>query len=109
MLQRGREEPLHPPPHGGQGRGQTRGGVVRILYWNIHQHSSLYVRFLQLSSEGVGWCSNLAQPDPYLILPVLVGLSFAATVFVSTDKLTAQLGEAGSKNNTFSAKVCSRL
>ena len=57
----------------------------------------------------MGWCSNLAQPDPYLILPVLVGLSFAATVFVSSHKLTTQLGEAGTQSNTFSPKVCSRL
>jgi len=65
--------------------------------------------FLQLSSEGVGWCSNLAQPDPYLILPVLVGLSFAATVFVSSHKLTTQLGEAGTQSNTFSPKPVESL
>merc|ERR1719342_578223 len=43
-------------------------------------------RFFQFSSEGTLWCPNLTVPDPF-ILPILVGVTFAATVFISSNKL----------------------
>jgi len=43
-------------------------------------------RFLQMSAEGGAWFSNLTIPDPTFILPVLVGLSFATTIYISANK-----------------------
>jgi len=47
-------------------------------------------RFIQMSSEGMLWCPNLSLPDPTLILPLVVGLSFAGAIFVSNNKLKQQ-------------------
>lgn len=47
-------------------------------------------RFIQLSSEGLAWCPNLALADTSLLLPLLVGVSFAGTIFVSNNKLQMQ-------------------
>jgi len=44
-------------------------------------------RFVQLSSEGIGWIPNLCLPDETLILPVLVGALFASTVLVSSNRV----------------------
>ena len=40
------------------------------------------------------WCPNLSVPDPTFILPALVGLSFASTIFVSSVKARAQIGQS---------------
>ena len=47
-------------------------------------------RFIQMSSEGLAWCPNLALADTSLILPLLVGVSFAGAIFVSNNKLQMQ-------------------
>ena len=47
-------------------------------------------RFIQLSSEGLAWLPNLALADTSLRLPLLVGVSFAGTIFVSNNKLQMQ-------------------
>ena len=47
-------------------------------------------RFIQLSSEGLAWCPNLAVADTSLILPLMVGVSFAGAIFVSNNKLQIQ-------------------
>ena len=36
------------------------------------------------------WCPNLSVPDPTLILPLAVGLSFAGAIFISNNKLKQQ-------------------
>jgi len=43
-------------------------------------------RFLQMSTEGIAWFQNLTIPDPAFILPFLVGLTFATTIFISSNK-----------------------
>lgn len=43
-------------------------------------------RFLQMSTEGIAWFPNLTIPDPAFILPFLVGLTFATTIFISSNK-----------------------
>ena len=58
-------------------------------------------RYLQMTSEGIYfleydallrifsgplWCYNLSVPDPTLILPILVGVTFASTIFISSNK-----------------------
>lgn len=47
-------------------------------------------RFIQLSSEGLAWCPNLAMADTSLLLPLLVGVTFAGAIFVSNNKLQMQ-------------------
>ena len=47
-------------------------------------------RFLQMCSEGLWWCPNLTQPDPTLLLPIIVGISFAGAIFISNNKLQTQ-------------------
>merc|ERR1711874_548355 len=46
--------------------------------------------FIQMSAEGLFWCPNLSVPDPTWILPVLVGFTFASTIFVSSVKAGVQ-------------------
>ena len=63
-------------------------------------------RFIQMSAEGrrrhqtrppsnycylsgLWWCPNLSVPDPTFLLPVMVGLTFASTIFVSSVKAQA--------------------
>jgi membrane protein insertase Oxa1/YidC/SpoIIIJ len=36
---------------------------------------------------GAGWFSNLTIPDPLFVLPLIVGLSFAANIFISGNRL----------------------
>jgi len=43
-------------------------------------------RFLQFSTEGFGWISNLTVPDPTFVLPVAVGLVFASNVYISSNR-----------------------
>ena len=47
-------------------------------------------RFIQMSAEGLFWCPSLSVPDPTWILPVLVGFTFASTIFVSSVKAGVQ-------------------
>ena len=51
-------------------------------------------RFIQMSAEGLFWCPNLSVPDPTLILPVLVGFTFASTIFVSSVKARVQIEQS---------------
>ena len=44
--------------------------------------------------SGLFWCPNLSVPDPAYILPVLVGVSFASTIFVSSVKAKVQMGQS---------------
>ena len=39
---------------------------------------------------GLFWCPNLSDPDPTLILPLIVGVTFASTIFISNNKLQQQ-------------------
>ena len=59
----------------------SEGGSGNIL-------SSLHYTWL---TPGLLWCPNLSVPDPSLILPLTVGLSFAATIFVSNNKMQQQV------------------
>lgn len=43
-------------------------------------------RFLQFSTEGFGWIPNLTIPDETLILPVMVGVLFASTIYLSSNR-----------------------
>jgi len=52
-------------------------------------------RFIQMSAEGLFWCPNLSAPDPTFILPVLVGVTFASTIFVSSVKTGVQKEQSG--------------
>jgi len=56
-------------------------------------------RFIQMSAEGLFWCPNLSAPDPTLVLPVLVGLTFASTIFVSSVKASVQIEQSGKLQN----------
>merc|ERR1712066_693053 len=47
-----------------------------------------------MSSEGLFWCPNLSAPDPTFILPVLVGVTFASTIFVSSVKARLQIEQS---------------
>lgn len=54
-------------------------------------------RYNQLAAEGALWFSNLTVPDPTFILPLIVGLSFAANIFISSNRLVP--GVAAKPNN----------
>lgn len=54
------------------------------------QISPVEEKFIQMSAEGMWWCPNLSVPDPTLILPLAVGLSFAGAIFISNNKLKQQ-------------------
>jgi len=62
-------------------------------------------RYLQMSTEGTAWFSNLTIPDPAFILPVFVGLTFATTIYISANKFkhpsVPQLLSKFSKINIF--------
>ena len=45
-------------------------------------------------NAGLFWCPNLSVPDPTLILPVLVGFTFASTIFVSSVKGRVQIEQS---------------
>jgi len=51
-------------------------------------------RFIQMSAEGLWWCPNLSVPDPTFLLPVMVGLTFASTIFVSSVKAQATVEQS---------------
>eukprot|EP00092_Neocalanus_flemingeri_P009418 GFUD01010132.1.p1 GENE.GFUD01010132.1~~GFUD01010132.1.p1 ORF type:complete len:348 (-),score=86.68 GFUD01010132.1:718-1761(-) len=59
--------------------------------------SPIEERFYQFSSEGLAWCQNLSVPDPTFVLPVLVGLTFATTIYISSNKLQLSSFEQVSK------------
>ena len=61
------------------------------------QFSPVEERFIQMASEGLFWCPNLSDPDPTLILPLIVGLTFASTIFISNNKLHQQTVVADGK------------
>jgi len=66
--------------------------AIRNIATMRHSHersmlSPVEERYLQMSSEGPLWCYNLSVPDPTLILPILVGVTFASTIFISSNKL----------------------
>jgi len=57
-------------------------------------------RFIQMSSEGMMWFPNLTVPDSSLLLPMVVGCSFAANIFISQRRLQAnQMDEKMAKNS----------
>jgi len=41
-------------------------------------------RFLQLGTEGALWFPSLTSPDPFFILPVIVGATFATNIFLTS-------------------------
>jgi inner membrane protein COX18 len=43
--------------------------------------------YLYCLCSGAFWFPNLTIPDPTLLLPLLVGLSFAANIFISSNRL----------------------
>ena len=47
-------------------------------------------RFIQMSSEGLAWCPNLTVADTSLLLPLMVGVTFAGAIFISNNKLQMQ-------------------
>ena len=50
----------------------------------------LHLVHCKIMISGLFWCPNLSSPDPTLILPLVVGLSFATGVFISNNKLQQQ-------------------
>jgi len=57
-------------------------------------------RFIQLSTEGPLWCSNLCVADPTLLVPVLVGFFFAANVWISSNRLSHATQHLRSRGQT---------
>jgi membrane protein insertase Oxa1/YidC/SpoIIIJ len=47
----------------------------------------LYFIFNINGCAGTLWFPNLTVPDPFFILPAIVGLSFAANIFISSNRL----------------------
>lgn len=68
-------------------------------------NSPVEERFYQMSAEGLAWCQNLSVPDPTFILPVLVGLTFASTIFISSNKLQQGVGAATQQVSKFSQGI----
>jgi len=67
-------------------------------------NSPVEERFYQMSAEGLAWCQNLSVPDPTFILPVLVGVTFASTIFISSHKLK-QEGAVSQQVSKFSQGI----
>jgi inner membrane protein COX18 len=38
--------------------------------------------YIQMAAEGALWFPNLTEPDPFFILPLLVGITFATNIFL---------------------------
>jgi len=57
-------------------------------------------RFIQLSTEGPLWCSNLCVADPTLLVPVFVGFFFAANVWISSNRLSHATQHLRSRGQT---------
>jgi len=62
-------------------------------------------RFIQLSTEGPFWCSNLCAEDPTLLVPVLVGTFFAANVWISGNRLAKATEHLPSRGQTIFTAV----
>jgi len=62
-------------------------------------------RFIQLSTEGPFWCSNLCVEDPTLLVPVLVGTFFAANVWISGNRLAKATEHLPSRGQTIFTTV----
>lgn len=62
-------------------------------------------RFIQLSTEGPFWCSNLCVEDPTLLVPVLVGAFFAANVWISGNRLAKATEHLPSRGQTIFTAV----
>lgn len=57
-------------------------------------------RLIQLATEGPLWCSNLSLPDPTLLLPVIVGGSFALNIWISGNRLKTAAGHLPTRAQT---------
>jgi len=62
-------------------------------------------RFIQLSTEGPFWCSNLCVEDPTLLVPLLVGTFFAANVWISGNRLAKATEHLPSRGQTIFTAV----
>ena len=64
-------------------------------------------RFVQFSTEGLAWCPNLTVADTSLLLPVMVGVAFTGTIFMSNNKLKMQtdVSKLGMQTNVSQPKV----
>ena len=55
-----------------------------MFFWTIQDMSYDVIKYSGMLTDGFLWFSNLAEPDPYFLLP----LALASTTFMSIHVLT---------------------
>ncbi|KAL3283762.1 hypothetical protein HHI36_017932 [Cryptolaemus montrouzieri] len=65
---------------------------LRNLVYMLPKHDQVAeLSYAQLSTEGIGWISNLTEADPFFVLPITFGIVNLALIELTTMSKVTEL------------------